>query len=123
MSIYDRSQWPAPEANPLVIMLNRGDEWFSNKELTAALGISGGRSILAQWPTLIDQIGEQETLVESRYGFLPRGDRGNHGGLARYYSRKAVVLIAMRAQTPVAAAFRDWVGSRIADLASADPVL
>lgn len=35
--IYDRSKWPQPEANPLVLLLQRGDEWYSNKEINAAL--------------------------------------------------------------------------------------
>lgn len=111
MSIYDRSKWPSHEANPLVLMLKRGDQWYSNTEILAGLGYGGAnRSLVSQWPTLLDQIGKTETTVE-QLGWMspapqaqPRG-----GGQERFYSRKALVIIAMRAQTVNAAAFRDWL--------------
>jgi len=46
--IYDRSEWPAPENNPLVLLLLRGDEWYSNLEIVRALGLGDGRALLSQ---------------------------------------------------------------------------
>jgi hypothetical protein len=118
MGIYDRSKWPSPEANPLVLMLRRGDHWYSNAEILAALGVGTlNRSLVSQWPTLLDQIGANETTVQRRGWYeeaptaQPRG-----GGQERYYSRKALVIIGMRAQTPNAAAFRDWLAENASDV-------
>jgi prophage antirepressor-like protein len=115
MSIYDRKAWPSPENNPLVIMLERGEEWFSNAEIVAALGSPPGKSILAQWPTLAEQIGEDHTGIVARGFITPTTERrASHGGQERVFSKKALVIIAMRAQTANAAAFRDCVAERLA---------
>lgn len=117
MSAYDRSAWPDAERNPLVQLLRREDEWFSNAEILEALGYGGTkRSLISQWPTLASQLGDDDTVVESRgVMFVDNKPQGRTGGLERKYSRKALVLIAMRAQTTNAAAFRDWVAARVAD--------
>ena len=110
MDIYDRRFWPSPAANPLVNLFERDSDWYSNKEIVAALGLSATRpkALISQWPTLIDQIGEDNTALAERGLMLPTSERGRRaGGLERYYTKKALVLIAMRAQTTTAAAFRD----------------
>lgn len=93
-------------------MVERDAEWFSNGEIIAALGGKGGRhkSILAQWPTLAEQIGEEHTGIVARGTInLTTERRPSHGGQERVFSKKALILIGMRAQTANAAAFRDWL--------------
>lgn len=118
MSIYDRSTWPAPAANPMVILFERGDAWYSNAEILAALGYPPKRSLISQWPTLLEQIGEDGTAIAARGWLAPgEGRQPQGGGQERLYSRKALVFIAMRAQTSIAASFCDYLAE---DLASPD---
>lgn len=117
MSIYDRSQWPAPASNPLILMFERGDEWYSSSEINACIDparADAKRSLISNWPTLRLQIGEEDTVLRGRDWILKSAaPQGRTGGLERYYSRKAVILIAMRAQSVNAAAFRDWLAEGI----------
>lgn len=119
--IYDRSKWPSPEANPLVQLVMRGDEWYSNKEVNAAFDVgrqgSKAGSPMSNFKQVIRVIGPSATLLDSRSRGLKRldGSAAQHGGSARYYSRKALVLLAMRANTINAAAFRDWLAGGFAD--------
>lgn len=114
MSIYDRAAWPSPEANPIILLLTRGDAWFSNREILASLGYNDSKkSLVSQWPTLIEQIGEAETVIERLGWMTPANEpQPQGGGQERYFSAKAVAIIAMRAQTANAAAFRDWAAVR-----------
>jgi|GEM_PF-1408568 len=120
IDIYDRSKWPPPEANPLVQLVMRGDEWYSNKEVNAALDAEreGSKAGLpmANLKQVIRVIGETETVIESRsFGVIQSSKAAfKSGGSARYYSRKALVLLAMRANTINAAAFRDWLAGGFA---------
>ena len=116
--IYDRSAWPPPESNPLVQMFERGDDWYSNKELNTALQPGSERqrrSVVSNWPTLRNQLADEDSMVSDRHfsqsTVVPQGGTG---GLSRYWSRKALIIIAMRAQTINAAAFRDWLAHRLA---------
>jgi len=123
MSIYDQSKWPNPEANPLVIMLERGDQWFSNTEINTALDPerrNKNRSVIANWPTLAEQLRDGDTMIEGRTFREPTNDRqGRTGGVSRYFSQRALILIIMRAQTINAAACRDWIATAMADTLSA----
>lgn len=116
MSIYDRAAWPKRSHNPLIQLFESGSEWFSNTELLRALGYtSRKKSLISQWPTLAAQLGEDETCVAERGLMIPESRRQPRtGGLERYFSRKAIVLIAMRAQTINAAAFCDWIAEEAA---------
>lgn len=70
---------------------------------------------MGKWPRLREMVGEGETIVQARgvrYA-SPSPHLANQGG-ERLFSRKALVIICLRAQTPNAAAFRDWLASRIA---------
>jgi len=116
MSIYDRARWPSPETNPLVQMLLRGDEWISQGELVAALGLTPHRALLSQGTIFAEQIREDDAAIVGRT-FLTTGtdvSRGN-GGAQRVFSLRALVLAAMRTNTINAAAFRDWLASRTAE--------
>lgn len=119
--IYDRSKWPPPEANPVVQMVMRGDDWYSNKEVNAAFDVgrkgSKAGSPMSNLKQVIRVIGEAETVIESRSFGAIQSSRAafKDGGSARYYSRKALVLLAMRANTINAAAFRDWLAGGFAD--------
>lgn len=115
MSIYDRSTWPDPRANPLVLLFERGDHWYSNTEILTALGYEPRRSLISQWPTLAEQLGEGETAVRNR-GLLVIDDKRQPrtGGLERYFSRKALIIIAMRAQSANAAAFCNYIADAVA---------
>lgn len=115
VTIYDRSKWPNANNNPLIMLFEREGDWFSNTELLAALGYSSAKkSLIAQWPTLAQQLGDGDTAIAERgllLGDSRRQPRG--GGVERYFSRKALVLIAMRAQTVNAAAFCDWLAEEM----------
>lgn len=114
--IYDRSRWPEPAANPLIVLLERDAEWYTNKEVVAALGADGSRkSIFAQWPSLAQQLGDEHTAIISRGLLVPTAERqGRQGGQERCFSKKALIIIGMRAQTVNAAAFRDWIADGLA---------
>lgn len=112
--IYDRSKWPTPEANPLVIMLLRGDEWYPSQEIVAALGLSPNRALLAQKTIFGKQIDEGDAAIVSR-GFLIQTSKVRSGGTERLFSRRALVIAGMRTNTVNAAAFRAWLASRVAE--------
>ena len=112
--IHDRANWPSPVSNPLIILFERDADWFSNTEIVAALGWRKGRSrsIVGQWPTLLEQLDPNDTIVTSRYSSVSDGQKAPQaGGQERYFTKKALALIAMRAQTVNAAAWRDWLAS------------
>lgn len=117
MSIYDRSNWPRHDSNPLILMFDRGDDWYSSTEINACIDpirATAKRSLISNWPTLGEQIGDTETVLRSRDWLTSSAQpQGRTGGLERYYSRKAVLLIAMRAQSVNAAAFRDWLAEMV----------
>jgi prophage antirepressor-like protein len=110
--IYDRSKWPTPEANPLVQLLLRPGDWVTNNELATALELvntTRSKSVVGHYRSLVDEIGPENTKLE-RGGKLVK-----HGHLVRYFTKKALVRIAMRSQTKNAEAFRDWVATRVAE--------
>lgn len=115
MSIYDRAAWPSPEANPLVILLQRGDDWYSNEEIVIALGLSAKRALLCNQTVFGQSLAEDDTAIVGA-GWLTPGKRvsASHSGQQRVFSRKALVLAAMRTKTVNAAAFRDWLAARSA---------
>lgn len=120
MDIYDRSNWPSPDVNPLVLLLRRPDEWFTNMEIQAALAPENAdgpktKSPMGQWPRLRELLREGDTMMASRHFMWksPTPEKRT-GGLERLFSRRALVLIAFRAQTVNALAFRDWVADQIA---------
>lgn len=118
MDIYDRTGWPAPASNPLVIMLQRGDEWYSNEEIVAALGLSAKRALLSEGTIFKKQIRDDDAAVVSRGWLVPgKSVTRANGGTMRVFSRRALVLAAMRTETINAAAFRDWLASHAAGIA------
>tara|TARA_Y100000588_G_scaffold236481_1_gene250105 strand:+ start:112 stop:471 length:360 start_codon:yes stop_codon:yes gene_type:complete len=111
-SIYDRTIWPAPEKNPLISMLRRGDEWYSNRELAEALELvntTKSKSVVGHYKHLLEELGESETML-----MVDEELTGNRHP-ARFYSRKALVRVAMRSRTVNAEAFRDWMASQISE--------
>lgn len=118
MSIYDRTQWPKPEENPLILMIHRDDEWFSNEEVVAALGLSEGRALLSNQTAFVQALTDDDTGIVGRDWLTPtRNVSRAHGGAMRVFNRRAVVLVAMRTNTINAAAFRDWMADQIEDRA------
>lgn len=119
--IYDRSQWPSPQSNPLVLLLQRGDELYSNQEIVSALGLTPDRALLSSVaPTFKQALADGDTAVTIRGMLVPTsGLNRSHsgGGNKRMFSRRALVLAAMRTNTVNAAAFRDWIASEMAEIA------
>lgn len=110
--IYDRALWPSPEANPLVQLLLSGEQWFSNEQLTRALGLSPTRAMLSNQTGFARQIDRDDTAVESRDFLTPGiGVSRSNGGTMRLFNRRALVIAGMRTNTANAAAFRDWVAT------------
>lgn len=110
MKTHDRAAWPAPADNPLVLLLQRPDEWISNTELAEALEFtpqSRSKAVVGHYKDLDEELGKGETMLQKRID--PKGQPR----LVRLYSKKAMVLICMRARTRNAAAFRDWLAARI----------
>lgn len=115
MNIYDRSNWPSPEANPLLIMLKRGDEWYSNEEIVVALGLSRNRALICNSTIFGQSLAEEDTAIVSRNHLTTtKSVTRSHGGQQRVFSRRALVLAAMRTNTVNAAAFRDWLATAAA---------
>lgn len=119
--IYDRSKWPPPEANPLVLLVLRGDQWFTNKEINAALdpGRADGKprgAPMANLKQTMKVIGEGHSAIwTSRQAWmLTNAPAVNHGGVERVYTLEALILLAMRANTVNAAAFRAWLANKVA---------
>lgn len=112
MSVYDRSKWPLPEDNPLINLLRREADWIANGELAEALGIvntTGSKSVTGHWKDVVAQLGEGETMFRQGDGVAASRQR------VRCFSKKALILIAMRARTRNAAAFRDWIATVVAN--------
>lgn len=114
--IYDRSKWPASDDNPLVLMLKRSDQWYSNEEIVSSLGLSKTRSLLSQETAFKDQIRESDTGIEDGDGIiLTNRIASSHSGKRRMFNRRALVIACMRTNTVNAAAFRDWMATQIAE--------
>lgn len=97
-------------------LLLRGDEWYSNQEIVQALGLTSDRALLSNVaPTFRRALGESDAAIVSRGLVVPglNVSAANTGG-GRVFSRRALVLAAMRTNTVNAAAFRDWMASRVA---------
>ena len=119
--IYDRSLWPSPTDNAIIRLLERDDDWFTNQEVVVALGLDEGRALLSNClPTFARMLGEDDTAVTA-YGQTFTSSRISpaHSGRGnvRLFSRRALVLAAMRTNTPTAAAYRDWLATQAADYA------
>lgn len=115
MDIYDRSNWPNHDANPLVIMLRRGDEWYSNEEIVAALGLTERRALMSNQTSFARTLVDGDSALVGRRRLTPSLRISNaHGGSQRVFSRRAVILAAMRTNTVNAAAFRDWLAGYVA---------
>lgn len=114
--IYDRSTWPPPEENPLVLLLRTDAQWFSNEQVVAALDLTPGRALLSSGTIFRKQIRDDDAAIESR-GYLIPGNTVNrsNGGALRVFSRRAVVIAGMRTETVNAAAFRDWLADQIVE--------
>lgn len=115
MGIYDRSLWPNHDANPLVILLRRGDEWYSNEEIVAALGLTEGRALMSNQTSFARSLIEGDSALVGKGRLTPSLRISNaHGGSQRVFNRRALILAAMRANTVNAAAFRDWAAGYVA---------
>lgn len=111
MNIYDRAGWPLPEQNPLVQLLLRPGSWVSNKELAEALGLvntTRSKSVTGHWPNVLEELGPSETRIAKGNG-APLGRQTQ-----RFFSKKALILTALRARTVNARGFCDWLASRVA---------
>lgn len=109
--IYDRAKWPSPEVNPLVRMLLRGDEWYSNNEIATALELvntTKSKSVVGHYRDLLGEIGPDDTKMVVD----PAMVGSKHP--VRVFSRKAMISICMRARTINARAFRDWLATKVA---------
>lgn len=119
--INDRSKWPSPEANPLVQLLLRRDYWYTNKEINLALDPNRPKkpsgAPMADLKQVMKIIGEGHSMIRTARGSWRVTDAPamKHGGIERVYSREALVLIGMRANTVNAAAFRAWLSSRVSE--------
>lgn len=91
-------------------MLARGDEWYSNREVVRALGLSSKRALLSTGTTFSKQIREFDAGIAGRHYLLPSNEvSSSNGGTQRVFHRRAVITAAMRTDTINAAAFRDWL--------------
>lgn len=122
--IHDRSRWPTPQSNPILQLLLRGDDWYSNKEVVAALGLSPKRALLSNSAARFSrEITREDTAVRGRLGVIHTATISPaHAGSERLFSRRALVLAAIRTDTVNAAAFRDWLATQIADVAYVPPL-
>ena len=114
MSVFDRTKWPPPEDNPIIQLLGSGRDWFSNTEIGTALGwinnTRASKQVAGHWPDLDATLGADDVRM-----YRPPAEPGCHKPReVRQFSRKALVLIAMRARTANTAAFRDWLAERAA---------
>ena len=111
MKCMDRAAWPKPEDNPLINLLCGSSEWISNRELADALGLvnkKGNVSVSAHFPSLIDDLADDTRMLPTAVASwqTPREYRA--------FNKRALIMVAMRARTPSAAAFRDWMADRMA---------
>lgn len=100
-------------AKPLLDLLYGDQEWLINREVVEALGFvdrSGNHSLAGHWGNIDEILGAETRMIEP-------GGRSKQGKLLRAYSKKAVVLLAMRSRTANAAAFRDWLADRALKMA------
>ena len=120
MNIYDRANWPEPDSNPLVLLWQRGDEWYSNVEVSAALGHSESRSanVIYTMRGFFEQVGDGATAMITRGLIVPSGGplgKGYGGGVQRMLSRKAFLILCLRSKTANAIAFCDFIVDSLID--------
>lgn len=116
MNIYDRANWPKDDENPLIALLSTDEEWFDGQRLVLCLGLTKKRSMLAGNTVFARQLDDTDTAIEARGWITPtKRVSSAHGGQKRVFSRRAVILAAMRTNTVNAAAFRDWLATRMAE--------
>lgn len=114
--IYDRSAWPSPEENPLVLLVKCKEEWFPNEQVVAALGLAPGRALLSNGTVFKRQIRDEDAAIVSRGWLVPsKNVNRSNSGQMRLLSRRAVIIAAMRTETVNAAAFRDWMADRLCE--------
>lgn len=115
--IYDRALWPSPESNPVIQLLTRDDDWFSNAELVEALGLAPRRALMSMGTIFSRQIDSLDSAIVDRNYLTPGvGVNRANGGTMRVFNRRALIIAAMRTETINAAAFRDWLASRAAEV-------
>ena len=117
--IYDRSKWPPPDLNPLVNLIRQNEEYYSNYQVNVALDPARAdqrsRAPLSSWPNLQRMLDTDDTIVAVAGTFYqsPAPLRANQGA-QRWWSRRAVIEIALQARTINAVAFRHWLTSMVA---------
>ena len=74
-------------------------------------------SLVSYWPTLNAELGTESAY--RKHGRVIRDGHKGGRGTRRVYTKKALVLIAMRARTPTADAFRHWLAENAAAAADA----
>lgn len=112
--IYQKAGWPDPSVNPAVLAYKRGDEWYSNEELVAVLGLTPRRALLSKGALFGHQIGDDDSALESRgVQYLGKSVNRAHGGMKRMFNRRAFLLAAWRTTTPNAAGFRYWLATQL----------
>jgi prophage antirepressor-like protein len=95
-------------AEPILALLRGKEEWLVNRDIVDALGFAntrGNHSLSGHWGDIESILGAETKMIEP-------GGRSRQGKLLRAYSKKAVVLVTLRARTPNAAAFRLWLAER-----------
>lgn len=100
-------------AEPILALLRGADDWLLNRDILPALGLTskrGNHSITGHWRGNIDDIFGTETRMIEPVGY------SKQGRLLRAYSKKALVIMALRARTPNAAAFKLWLADRALSL-------
>lgn len=115
--IYDRALWPTPDENPLVQLFENSEDWVSNKELVAAFGLAERRAMMSNQTAFVQCLAHEDTAVWTRDSWRQGvGVSRSNGGTERVYSKKALILAAMRVNTVNAAAFRDWLANRMVEV-------
>lgn len=97
-------------ADALIALLRRPGQWSKNSEIIKAIGWHnnrGNKSVTGHWKDLDEWLGPEDTMLAP--------NDGSTGHLVRHYSKRAVVLIGMRASTANGKAFRRWVADRVVD--------
>jgi prophage antirepressor-like protein len=99
-------------AEPILALLRGHEEWLVNRDIVKALGFMdkrGNHSLAGHWGNIDAILGDETKMIEP-------GGRIRQGKLLRAYSKKGVILVTLRARTPNAAAFRDWLAERALEL-------
>lgn len=112
MDIYDRAGWPPPDENPILKLLQSGEDWIENVDVVVAIkgpDASPNQLPVGETVDAVGDLGEETRLIERE------SVNGRRGLRIRVYSKKGLVLIAMRARTLNAAAFRDWLADRMVE--------